>query len=369
MKIQASIYNVLISRLLSVILSSGIFVLLIVMMISEPNTRYQWTVWVGILGLVALIIGLFWSMLDALIRYKKGVLILTKEGFYCPYLLAEDQLIRWQDIAFIRTEVLNARGIDVVFVVIVFANDVELKRRRHMMDNNVGYFTEKYSRTTLVFSTRIMSDYMLQDICDVMNFYYKKAIGESFEITTVPTPEHWEILHQPLAKERKRTFVYYAQCFSFRDYFLSFSALLIVVTLVVLLFLIRDKLALGISFSILASFIIFGFIAQNDSIDKYSARRLKPVAIDMDSNWFYQINVDRLALPLPWKNLKSLELKRIRKGRFTVPYLLVKYVDYNQKIYTAKIHSDLLDTSIYELHDIMQQHYEKKTRHLRDANI
>ncbi|WP_077928733.1 hypothetical protein [Wohlfahrtiimonas populi] len=369
MKIQISIYNVLITRLLPIILLSGFFVLLIVMMISEPKTRYEWTVWACILGLGALIIGLFWSMLDAFIRYKKGVLILTDEGFYCPYLLAEDQLIRWQDIAFIQTEVLNARGIDVVFVVIAFANHVPLKHRRYMMDNNAGYFTKKYSLTTLVFSTRIMSDYMLQDICDVMNFYYKKAIGESFEITTVPTTEHWEILHKPLAKERKRTFVYYAQCFSFRDYFLCFSVLLIVVTSVVLLFLIRDKFALGISFSILASFIIFGFLAQNDSIDKYSARRLKPVAIDMDKDWFYQINTDRFFLPLPWKNLKSFELKRIRKGRFTVPYLLVKYVDYNQKIYTAKIHSELLDTSIYELHEIMQQHYEKKTQHLKDTKI
>lgn len=70
---------------------------------------------------------------------------------------------------------------------------------------------------------------------------------------------------------------------------------------------------------------------QNDSIDKYSAKRLKPVEIDMDINWLYQMNADRFLPPLLWKNLKSLELKRTHKGQFTVPYLLVKYVNYYQK--------------------------------------
>ena len=359
MKIQATIYNILLTRLLPIILLGIFEILLVFMLISEPSARQEPSILLMILGVGVVLIGLLWSMFDTLIRRKLGAIILTEEGFYCPYLLDKDQLIPWENVLFIKMEVLNARGIDVPFLVIGLGS-TKLKRRRYMMDNYHGRFTKKYFQELLVFSGRIMSDYELPEICDLMRLYYKKYIGESFRINTRPTEEHKKMLLAPLTKERERTFVYYCAVFNLRDYALTLCFCMLIGG-VISWILFSARPVFSIVFGIVMGFFIMALFAQSQRIQAYSADRLMLLAIDMDKNWIYQVNKYRFASPLRWNNLIKLEINRKRKGRYSEPYLLVQVKDYDGKIITNKIRNDLRDTSVYELYEVMQKHYENKT--------
>lgn len=364
MKIQATIYNILLTRLLPIILLGCFWVLLIFMLMTEPRARYEPSIWAIILGLGVILIGLLWSMFDTLSRRKLGAIILTEEGFYCPYLLDKDQFISWKNVLFIKMEVLNARGIDVPFLVIGLGS-TKLKRRSYMMDNYHAGLTKKYFQELLVFSGRIMSDYELPEICDLMQLYHKKYIGESFRINRRTTKEHWTMLQARLTKERERAFVYYCAVFNLRDYALAFCFCMLISSAISWM-LFGDRPVFTIVSSIVMSLFMMALFSQSQRIQAYSADRLMLLAIDMDKNWIYQLNKQRFASPLRWNNLIKLEIHRKRKGRYSEPYLLVQVKDYDGEIYTVKIRNDLYETSVYELYEVMTKHYEKKIRLLRN---
>ncbi|MGL4674703.1 MAG: hypothetical protein ACRCXK_07575 [Wohlfahrtiimonas sp.] len=174
MKIQASIYNVLITRLLPIILLSCLFVPIVIQFSRDLQNHFNIVILFALIGLALFILLIIWSMLDVLIKRKEGVLILNEDGFYCPYLLDSSALICWSDVMGIEFDHVDYRGIKTPYVVIYLNDMVHLEKKKTVFDSWNNYF-EKYSHyKTLVISSRSMSDYKLTDMCDILRFYWNK---------------------------------------------------------------------------------------------------------------------------------------------------------------------------------------------------
>ena len=98
------------------------------------------------------------------------------------------------------------------------------------------------------------------------------------------------------------------------------------------------------------------YIDQKNAIGKFVAKKLRPLAIEFDKDGIYQLNNTHFEYPILWKNVIAVELKRKRRGRYSVPYLFVTILNQNGKAHTAKIRNDLHDTSVYELYEVLQNY-------------
>ena len=98
MKIQASIYNILLTRLLPIILLSCLFVPMVIQFYRDLQNHFNIVILFALIGLGLFILLIVWSMLDVLAKRKEGILILIDKGFYCPYLLYLSTLICWSDL-------------------------------------------------------------------------------------------------------------------------------------------------------------------------------------------------------------------------------------------------------------------------------
>ena len=343
MKIQASIYNILLTRLLPIILLSCLFVPVVIQFYRDLQNHFNIVVLFALIGLGLFILLIVWSMLDVLIKRKEGILILTEEGFYCPYLLDSSILICWSDVMEIEFDHIDYRGIKTPYVVVYLSDMVHLEKKKTVFDSWNNYF-EKYSHyKTLVISSRNMSNYELTDICDVLRFYWNKQnVSHDIQLYN-------------LTKKKSVAYTAYFSAVIFLLMYVVFTTIAWIITAT--LFSNGHWLRL-LQISLVVGIVALWLFEINGYISKLSALAFKPLAIAFDKDGIYQLNNTHFEYPILWKNVIAVELKRKQRGRYSVPYLFVMIQGQNEKVHTAQIRNDLHDTSVYELYEVMTNYLE-----------
>lgn len=370
MKIQATIYNILLTRLLPIFLIGCFFVPISMKFYREWESIGAKDLQIFLIASIIFFVPVI-SMLFALFKIDKTIVVLTPDGFYCPYLLDAKFFIRWQDVKYIDLANIassSGNGLRIVtqYVVIGIDQSIELKKKRTVWDAWNKYFEKHSSHKSLVLSRRTMSNHDLSDIYSLLSLYRNKYLKKPLNVNTQPIQKHKLEYYKRLNQNKNPKFFYYKTCFSWLYYGSIYSGIVILVWAALSFFFFDvSKIKTLIISSLFSLFIIFLF-EQDNSIGKYVAKKLRPLAIEFDNDGIYQINNFSLEYPILWNKIVSIELQRKQCGRYSVPYLFIKIQESNGEIYTAKIRNDLHDTSVYELYEVMQKHYENKIRYLRN---
>lgn len=359
MKIQTSIYNILLTRLLPLILI-GCFVVPISMMFYRDRDGGIKDLLIFLIFSIAFVIPCLLTLF-ALCKRNKDILILTPEGFYCPYLLDAKFFIHWQDVKYVDLAEITSssgNGLSVVtrYVVIGIDPSIELKKKRAVWDAWNKYFDKHSSHKNLVLSRRTMSNHDLSDIYSLLSLYRNKYLQKPFSVNTKPIREHQRIYHERLNQRKNLAFVYYKTCFSWIYHGAIYSGILILSWLMISLFFFSLSNIKALVISVFFSLFLMFYIDQKNAIGKFVAKKLRPLAIEFDKDGIYQLNNTHFEYPILWKNVIVVELKRKLRGRYSVPYLFVTIPNQNGKAHTAKIRNDLHDTSVYELYEVLQNY-------------
>lgn len=343
MKIQASIYNILLTRLLPIILLSCLFVPMVIQFYRDLQNHFNIVILFALIGLGLFILLIVWSMLDVLAKRKEGILILTDKGFYCPYLLDASTLICWSDVMGIEFDHVDYRGIKTPYVVIYLSDMVHLEKKTTVFDSWNNYF-EKYSHyKTLVISSRSMSDYTLTDMCDILRSYWnKKNVAHDIQLHDL----------------NKKTSVAYTTYFSVLIFLLMYIVFTTTTWILMTTLFSNGYWLRLLQISLVVGIVTLWLFEINGYISKLSALAFKPLAIEFDKDGIYQLNNTHFEYPILWKNVIAVELKRKQRGRYSVPYLFVMIQGQNEKVHTAQIRNDLHDTSVYELYEVMTNYLE-----------
>lgn len=363
MKIQTSIYNILLTRLLPTLLI-GCFVVPISLKIYR-----EWDMEIGLyeIAMLSMLGIILYSpiilMLLPILKRDKSVLILTPEGFYCPYLLEAEFFIHWQDVKYVDLAEITSssgNGLSVVtrYVVIGIDPSIELKKKRIVWDAWNKYFDKHSSHKHLVLSRRTMSNHDLSDIYSLLSLYRNKYLQKPFSVNTKPIQEHQRTYHERLNQRKHPAFVYYKTCFSWLYYGAIYSGIFVLSWLVISYFFFSLSNIKSLVISIFFSLFLMFYIDQKNSIGKFVAKKLRPLAIEFDKDGVYKLNNTPFEWPILWENVIAVELKRKRRGRYSVPYLFIKVQDQSGKVHIAKIRNDLHDTSVYELYEVIKGYLE-----------
>lgn len=364
MKIQASIYTILLTRLLPIVLIGCFFMPISILFYGKWDDVGTKDLLMFVILTIAFVIPCLLTLL-ALCKRNKDILVLTQEGFYCPYLLDAKFFIHWQDVKYVDlAEVTSSsgNGLSVVtqYVVIGIDPSIELKKKRTVWDAWNKYFDKRSSHKHLVFSRRTMSNHDLSDIYSLLSLYRNKYLQKPFSVNTKPIREHQRTYHERLNQRKNPAFVYYKTYFSWLYYGAIYSGICVLSWLAISCFFFSLSNIKALVISMFFSLFLMFYIDQKNSIGKFVAKKLRPLAIEFDKDGIYQVNNTHFEYPILWKNVIAVELKRKQRGRYSVPYLLISIQDLNGKVHTTQIRNDLHDTSVYELHEIVQQYYEKK---------
>lgn len=362
MKIQTSIYNILLTRLLLIVLIGCFFVPISILFYGKWDDVGTKDLLMFLILSIAFFIPCLLTLL-ALCKRNKDILVLTKEGFYCPYLLDAKFFIHWQDVKYIDlAEVTSSsgNGLSVVtrYVVIGIDPSIELKKKRTVWDAWNKYFDKRSSHKHLVFSRRTMSNHDLSDIYSLLSLYRNKYLKKPFSVNTKPIREHQRTYHERLNQRKNPAFVYYKTYFSWLYYGAIYSGIFVLSWLAISFFFFSLSKTKAIVISALFSLFLIFFIEQNNAIGKFVAKKLRPLAIEFDKDGIYQLNNTHFEYPILWKNVIAVEVQRKRRGRYSVPYLFVTIQDQSGKVHTAQIRNDLHDTSVYELYEVMTNYLE-----------
>ncbi|WP_077928734.1 hypothetical protein [Wohlfahrtiimonas populi] len=362
MKIQTSIYNILLTRLLPIILIGCFFVPISILFYGKWDDVGTKDLLMFLILSIAFVIPCLLTLFS-LCKRNKDVLVLTQEGFYCPYLLDAKFFIHWQDVKYVDLAEITSsggNGLRVVtrYVVIGIDPSIELKKKRTVWDAWNKYFDKHSSHKNLVLSRRTMSNHDLSDIYSLLSLYRNKYLQKPFSVNTKPIREHQRTYHERLNHRKNPAFVYYKTYFSWIYYGAIYSGIFVLSWLVISFFFFSLSIIKALMISALFSLFLMCFIEQNNAIGKFVAKKLRPLAIAFDKDGIYQLNNSHFEYPILWKNVVAVELTRKQRGRYLVPYLFVTIKDQNEKVRTAKIRNDLHDTSVYELYEVMTNYLE-----------
>lgn len=369
MKIQASIYNILLTRLLPIILIGCFFVPTPILFYGNWDDVGTKDLLMFLILSIAFVIPCLLTLFS-LCKRNKDVLVLTKDGFYCPYLLDAKFFIHWQDVNDINlAEIASSggNGLRVVtrYVVIGIDPSIELRKNRTVWDAWNKYFDQHSSHKNLVLSRRTMSNHDLSDIYSLLSLYRNKYLQKPFSVNTKPIREHQRTYHERLNQRKNPAFVYYKTYFSWIYYGAIYIGLLILSWLAISFFFFSLSNIKALVISVFFSLFLMFYIDQKDAIGKFVARKLRPLAIEFDKDGIYQLNNTHFEYPILWKDIIAIELKRKQRGRYSVPYLFVTIRDQNGKVHIAKIRNNLHDTSVYELYEVIAAYLESNLKNMK----
>lgn len=358
MKIKASIYNILIAYLLPIILLSCLFVPAVIgayISYVELNIALDPLLLMIIVTLGVMICGLSGMMVLGIIRRERGILILTDEGFYCPYLLDASNFIPWKKVGGIDILVGKFRGLITNHIEIRIDHSVKLKRKRGSLNALISNFEKQKLYQPLIFPQLTLAELDILEIYSLLDFYHRKGFGIKPDIKA-DDERRGVVLFGKLGSQRK---LYYETCFSW--YYHGITCLLLFFTMWLIFYLVLENANYLISlvYGAISSLIVIVFLEQDQKIGRFVAHRLNPLAIDFDRDGIYQLNKTKFKEQVLWKDIESIKTTLTRIGTQLRPNLIIKLKSPQNKNENFQIRNELLDTSIYELNEILNGYWRK----------
>ncbi len=293
---------------------------------------------------------LSWYFLEYIKRKQVVSFEITTDGFYCPCILKQDRLIKWDEIKNIKFEVNKGGKYTHFYTLIELVESIQdIEDMHNILFCPHNYYQEKSSGIVLVIPQEVINYYNLKDFTDLLLSFKSKEIDH---------------IHSP----------YKTNTINYTD---SNKGFLILLNLVCLVGVSASTALLCMSvytfhFQIISSELTIPYIINVISIllllcgvrmifrfgiapllNFFIEKKYIKTAIEFDDKGIYLINDKSYFPPINWKDFRSCHLVDIKSDKEGVfqPVIEIEFNHSDAKVTKEIIRNTLEGTSVFELQE------------------